>query len=132
MPGKRASLFPLLLPAVVCVPVAAVILFVLVGLWHGADARAAAEARRADTALRAEAALENAVTEQVTVTGLLSRSTLVWLWVKFQGERLTASNRSHAELSLAEIDNYARMVPGLVVYLASARTGLLYRDGAPV
>jgi hypothetical protein len=132
MPGKRASLFPLLLPAVVCVPLAAVILFVLVGVWHGMDARAFSDARRADAVLRAETSLENAVSEQMTVTGLLSRSPLVWLWVKFQGQRLTASNRSHAENALAEIGNYARMVPGLTVYLASATTGLLYRDGAPV
>ncbi len=132
MPGKRASLFPLLLPAVICVPLAAVVIFFLVDAWHASDARAAADKRRADAALRAEMAYQETVRQQGSATGLLSRSTLVWLWVKFQGEHLTASNRFHADISLAEIANYASFIRGATVYLASAKTGLLYRDGAPV
>jgi methyl-accepting chemotaxis protein len=132
MPGKRARLLPLLLPALVCIPIAAAAVFLLVDSWQALDARSAAQARASDAALRAQAALSAAVQRQTDATGLLSRSPLVWLWVKFQGERLTASNRSHADTALADIENYARLVPGMTVYLASAKTGLLYRDGAPV
>jgi methyl-accepting chemotaxis protein len=131
MPGKRASLFPLLLPAVICVPVSAALIVLLVSTWHGADARAAADARRSDAALRAQGALVEVVQRQAAVTEHLGRSPLVWLWVKFQGEHLTASNRYHAELSLAEIANYSGLLPGSAISMGSSKTGLLYRDGAP-
>ena len=57
---------------------------------------------------------------------------MVWLWVKFQGERLSPSNRSHAQWSLDEVDNYSGLLPGLTVYLASERTRTIYQGGAAV
>ncbi len=132
MPGKHAGHFPLLLPAVICVPVAAALIVLLVSAWHGADARAAADARRTDAALRSQGALAEVVQRQAAITDHLSRSPLVWLWVKFQGEHLTASNRYHAGISLAEIANYSALLPGSAVSMGSAKTGLLYRDGTPV
>lgn len=132
MPGKPARLFPLLLPAVVCIPLAAALIVLLSAAWHASDTHTAADARRADAALRAQTALADEVKRQQAATEHLGRSPLVWLWVKFQGERLTASNRSHAANSLVEIANYAGLQPGSAISMGSAKTGLLYRDGAPV
>ena len=121
MPAKRSGVFSLLLPAIVLVPLCGVLLFVIVSSWQEADARGAQSARAADALERQKAATE-----------FLSQSPLTWLWVKFQGQRLTPSNRAHEDLSLKEIENYARLLPSTQIFLASENTRTLYKDGAAV
>ena len=88
--------------------------------------------RLVDAAAAVERQLDDAVQRQAEATRALGTSPMVWLWVKFQGERLTPSNLFHAQTALAEVTNYASLVPGVTVYLASERTRTVYRDGAAV
>jgi methyl-accepting chemotaxis protein len=119
MPAKRSGVFSLLLPAIVLVPLAGVLLFVMVSSWQEEDSRAALSARATDSLERQKAATE-----------YLSQSPLTWLWVKFQGQRLTLSNRAHEDISLKEIENYGRLLPFAQIFLASENTRTLYKDGA--
>ena len=121
MPAKRSGVCALLLPAILLVPSAGVLLFMIVSSWTEADSRAALSARAKDSLERQKAATE-----------YLSQSPLTWLWVKFQGQRLTASNRAHEDISLKEIENYGRLLPFAQIFLASENTRTLYKGGAAV
>ena len=121
MPAKRSGVFSLLLPAIVLVPLAGVLLFLVVSSWQEADSLAARAALATESLERQKAATE-----------CLSQSPLTWLWVKFQGQRLTPSNRAHEDISLKEIENYGRLLPSAQIFLASENTRTLYTNGAAV
>lgn len=132
MPRTRKGLFPFLLPGLVIVPLAGLLVLLLAMQWRAMDQRAAVQTRVGDVASLIGAELQAGMQRQETATELLSRSPMVWLWVKFQGQRLTASNRSHEQMALDEAANYGKLLPGAAVYLASEKTHTLYRDGAAV
>jgi methyl-accepting chemotaxis protein len=132
MPGKRSGLFTLLLPVIVLVPLGGVLMFVVISSWQAADSRTALAARLGDSAFTMAGEIGDAVERQKVATEHLSQSPLAWLWVKFQGERLTPSNRAHADISLKEIENYARLLPFAQIFLASENTRTLYKGGAAV
>jgi methyl-accepting chemotaxis protein len=129
MPRPRLRAFPLLLPALILVPLAGALLVILSLRWYATDAGTAARERAGAAALTLGKGIENAVQRQAAATDSLSRSPVVWLFVKFQGERLTASNRAHAQTSLNEVDNYARLLADTTVYLASEKTRIVYQQG---
>lgn len=122
----------LLLPAIVLVPLGGVLLFVIVSSWQAADSRIALSARLQDSAITIAREIGDSIERQKGATEYLSQSPLTWLWVKFQGERLTPSNRAHADISLKEIENYGRLLPFAQILLASENTRTLYKDGAAV
>jgi hypothetical protein len=132
MPDNRTRMLPLLLPSLVVIPLAGLLVILLAAQWRGLDAREGARGRLGGAAAAVSARLGAEARRQREVTELLGRSPMAWLWVKFQGERLTASNRSHAQMALGEVANYGRLLPGAAVYLASERTRAVYRDGAAV
>jgi len=131
MPHKRPSVVPLLLPGIFVALGALVVLF-LVSTWHAADAQAAGSERLRDSTLFINAELDGVLRRQKQATELLSRSPLVWLWVKFQEARLTPSNRLHSDNAWKEIANYGRLLPGAILQLGNVVTHTLYQDGAPV
>ncbi len=132
MERSRNGLFPLFLPALVLVPLAGLVILFFSMRWFEADGQSAVRHRLIDAAAAVERQLDEAVGHQAEATRALGSSPMVWLWVKFQGERLTPSNLFHAQTALAEVTNYAGLVPGVTVYLASERTRTVYRDGAAV
>lgn len=132
MQGKRSGLFTLLLPAIILVPLAGVLLFVVTSSWQADSSRSALSARLEDSASTMAREIGSAIERQKGATEYLSQSTVTWLWVKFQGGRLTPSNRAHADLSLKEIENYARLLPFAELFLASENTQSLYKSGAAV
>ena len=132
MERSRSGLFRVLLPALLLVLAAGLAILVVSLGWFQAEAQSAARHRLADAAAAVEKQLDGAVGRQAEATRALGTSPMVWLWVKFQGEFLTPSNLFHAQAALAEVTNYASLVPGLTVYLASERTRTVYRDGAAV
>jgi methyl-accepting chemotaxis protein len=132
MERTRNGLFPLVIPALVAPALAGLALLFLAAGWFDADARTALKQRVADSAAAASRQFDLSVQRQADATRALGTSPMVWLWVKFQGERLTASNRSHAQWALGEVGNYSALLPGVTVYLASERTGTVYQGGAAV
>ncbi len=132
MERTRNGLFPLVAPALVIVPVAGLALILLAARWFDTDAQAALRQRIVDTAASAGRQLDASVRRQAAATQALGTSPMVWLWVKFQGEHLSPSNRSHAQWALDEVANYATVLPGSTVYLASERTRTVYQGGAAV
>jgi methyl-accepting chemotaxis protein len=132
MKRNRNGLFPFVLPALVLVPVAGIALGFLSLRWFHADSRAALNRRVVDTAAAVSRQLDSSVQRQAAATRALATSPMAWIWVKFQGERLSPSNRSHAQLSLDELDNYAGLLPGVTLSLASQRTRTVYQGGAAV
>ena len=132
MPGKRSGVVSLLIPAIVLVPLGGVLLFVIISSWQAADSQAVLSARLKDSAASITREIGDSIERQKGATEYLSQSPLTWLWVKFQGERLTPSNRAHADISLKEIENYGRLLSFAQIYLASENTCTLYKDGAAV
>jgi len=132
MERLRNGLFALLIPALVLVPLVGLALGYFSLRWFDADAESAVGHRLVDAAASVGRQMDEAVGRQTEATRALGSSPMVWLWVKFQGERLTSSNLFHAQTALAEVTNYASLLPGLTVYLASERTRTVYRDGAAV
>jgi methyl-accepting chemotaxis protein len=132
MERTRNGLFPLFLPALVLVPLAGCAVLFLSFRWFDVDTRSAVTRRLAAAAAAVDRQLEDSVARQAEATRAMGTSPMVWLWVKFQGERLTTSNLFHAKTALAEVTNYAGFLPGIAVYLASERTRTVYRDGAAV
>ncbi len=132
MPRTSKGILPFLLPALVLVPLAGLFVFLFEARWHAADVRQAVSARVADAAATMGRQLDAAVQRQASATEALGRSPMAWLWVKFQGERLSPSNRSHAQMALDEAVNYSRLLPGTTVYFASEKTRTLYQAGAAV
>jgi methyl-accepting chemotaxis protein len=132
MARTRSGVFPLVIPALVILPLAGVVCVFLAVHWFGADSDAALKRRIVDAAATAGKQLEASVQRQSAATQALGTSPMVWLWVKFQGERLSPSNRSHAQWALDEVSNYAGLLPGVTVYMASERTRTVYQGGAAV
>ena len=132
MERTRNGPLPLVLPALVVLPVAGLAILASVWRWHETDVRASLVRRLADSAAAVERQLDASVQQQSDATRVLATSPAVWLWVKFQGERLTVSNRSHAQAALEEITSFSGLVPGMTVYLASERTRTVYQSGAAV
>jgi methyl-accepting chemotaxis protein len=132
MERTRNGLFPLVIPALLMVPLAGLALLFLAMRWFDADTEAALRHRVVDTAASVGRQLDATVQRQTAATRALGTSPMVWLWVKFQGERLSPSNRSHAQLALDEVTNYSGLLPGVTVYLASERTRTVYQGGAAV
>ena len=132
MERSRNGLFPLFLPALVLVPLAGLAIVFFSMRWFNGDARLAVQHRLVDAGAVVSRQLDDAVGRQAEATRALGSSPMVWLWVKFQGERLTPSNLFHAQTALAEVTNYVGLLPGVTVYLASERTRTVYQDGAAV
>jgi methyl-accepting chemotaxis protein len=132
MERTRNGPLPLVVPALVVLPLVGLALWFSASRWYEADARAALTRRVADAAASAERLLDASVQRQVDATRALGTSPVAWLWVKFQGERLTPSNRSHARAALDQVTSYAGLLPGVTVYLASDRTRAVYQSGAAV
>ena len=132
MARTRNGLFPLVIPALVILPLAGLACVFLAVRWFGADSDAAVRRRVVNAAATAGKQLEASVQRQSAATQALGTSPMVWLWVKFQGERLSPSNRSHAQWALDEVSNYAGLLPGVTVYMASERTRTVYQGGAAV
>ncbi|MGA2640331.1 MAG: hypothetical protein ABSG21_05425, partial [Spirochaetia bacterium] len=132
MERTRNGLFPLVIPALLMVPLAGLALLFLAVRWFDADAEAALRRRVVDTAASVGRQLDASVQRQAASTRALGTSPMVWLWVKFQGERLSPSNRFHAQSALDEVTNYSGILPGVTVYLASERTRTVYQGGAAV
>jgi methyl-accepting chemotaxis protein len=132
MERSRNGLVPLFLPALVLVPLAGFAIVFFSIRWFNADAQSAVRHRLVDATADVSRQLDEAVGRQAESTRALGSSPMVWLWVKFQGERLTQSNLFHAQTALAEVTNYASLLPGVSVYLASERTRTIYQDGAAV
>ncbi len=132
MERTRGGLFPLVIPALLVVPLAGLALLLLAVRWLDADAQAALGRRVVDAAASVGRQIDASVQRQAAVTQALGTSPMVWLWVKFQGEHLSPSNRSHAQWALDEVANYSAVLPGATVYLASERTRTVYQGGAAV
>src|SRR5271157_5241108 len=132
MERARRRPFSLVIPALLVVPLAGLALLLLAVRWLDADAQAALRHRVADTAVSVGRQIDDSVQRQAAVTRALGTSPMVWLWVKFQGEHLSPSNRSHAQWALGEVANYSAVLPGTTVYLASERTRTVYQGGAAV
>lgn len=132
MERPRTGPFPLVVPALVVLPLAGLALWFGAWRWYDADARAALGRRLSDVTAAVERQLDAAVQRQVEATRTLATSPTTWLWVKFQGERLTVSNRAHAQAALASLTSFAGLVPGASLYLASERTRTVYQAGAAV
>jgi methyl-accepting chemotaxis protein len=132
MERTRNGPLPLVVPVLVVLPLVGLALWLSAARWFEADARAALTRRVADAASSAERLLDASVQRQVDATRALGTSPVAWLWVKFQGERLTPSNRSHAQAALDQVTSYAGLLPGVTVYLASERTRAVYQSGAAV
>jgi len=132
MERTRNGLFPLVIPALLLVPIAGLAVWLITARWFDADAQAALRHRVVDTAASMGRQLDASVQRQTAATRALGTSPMVWLWVKFQGERLSPSNRSHAQSALDEVTNYSGLLPGVTVYLASERTRTVYQGGAAV
>jgi methyl-accepting chemotaxis protein len=131
MPRKRLSPFPLLLPAIVFVPLCGVLAYLCVSSWHAADAQAAVSLRLRDSTLLIARDLEAAVLRQKAATELISQSPGLHLWMKFEGARPTPSNRAHSEAALREAVNYSRFLPGATLLVAAEKTRIVYKNGAP-
>src|SRR5512147_2395687 len=121
MERARTGPFALVVPALVVLPLAGLALWYGAARWFEADARASLGRRLSDAAAAVERQMDSAVQRQSEVTRTLATSPSTWLWVKFQGERLTVSNRAHAEAALASITSFSGLVPGLSLFLASDR-----------
>ncbi len=122
MPQPRKSLFPLLLPAILLVPLAAALSILLASTWHARDAReTAARMARADVALVGRE-IETAIRARLAAAELLSRSPAIRQWMEVGGP-LT-------EQASGELAGALGAFPGASVLAASARDGVLYRDGA--
>jgi methyl-accepting chemotaxis protein len=132
MPRKRLSPLPLLLPAIVLVPLCGVLAYLYVSSWHAADAQAAVSLRLHDSALLIGRELEAAVARQKAATQLISQSPGLHLWMKFEGARPTPSNRAHSEAALREAVNYSRLLPGVTLLMAAEKTRIVYKNGAPL
>src|SRR5271157_4120781 len=132
MERTRNGLFPLVIPALLVVPLAGLALIFFAVRWFDSDAQAALRHRVVDTAASVGRQLDASVQRQAEATRALGTSPMVWLWVKFQGEHLSPSNRSHAQWALGEVANYSAVLPGTTVYLASERTRTVYEGGAAV
>jgi len=132
MERTRNGLIPFVVPALVVVSLAGLALLLLAVRWFDADARASLQRRVTDAAASVSRELDASVRRQADATKALGTSPMVWLWVKFQGERLSPSNRSHAQWALDEVGNYSRLLPGATVYLASELTRTVYQGGAAV
>jgi methyl-accepting chemotaxis protein len=132
MPRKRLSPLPLLLPAIVIVPLCGVLAYLCVSSWHAADAQAAVSLRLRDSALLIGRELEAAVMRQKAATELISQSPALHLWMKLEGARPTASNKAHSEATLREALNYGRLLPGATLLVASEKTRIVYKNGAPL
>ena len=125
-------MFPLVIPALLAVPLAGLVLLFLAVRWFDADTRASRRQRVVDAAASMGRQLDAAVQRQAAATRALGTSPMVWLWVKFQGQHLSPSNRAHAQVALDEVTNYSGLLPGVTVYLASERTRTVYQGGAAV
>ena len=123
---------PLLVPALVILPLAGLALWYGAWRWFQADARENLSRRLTATAAAVERQVDAAVQRQAEATRTLATSPTTWLWVKFQGQRLTVSNRAHAEAALASITSFSGLVPGLSLFLASDRTRTVYQAGSAV
>ncbi len=132
MERPRTGPFPLVVPALVVLPLAGLALWYGAWRWFEADARAALGRRLTDVTAAVERQLDAAVQRQAETTRTLATSPTTWLWVKFQGERLTASNRAHAAAALASLTRFAGLAPGASLYLASERTRTVYQAEAAV
>ena len=131
-PRPRTGLLPLLVPALVVLPLAGLALWYGAWRWFQADARDSLSRRLAATTVAAERQVDAAVQRQVDATRTLATSPTTWLWVKFQGQRLTVSNRAHEEAALASLTSFSGLVPGLSLFLASERTHTVYQAGSAV
>jgi methyl-accepting chemotaxis protein len=124
MPQPRKSLFPLLLPAVLLVPLAAGLSIILVSTWHARDARqTAAQLARADVAMVGRE-IETGIRARQAALELLSRSSELRQWMEAGGPPTERASRDMA----ASLGAF----PGASALAASARDGVLYRDGIAV
>ena len=122
MPQPRKSLLPLLLPAIVLVPLAAALSILVVSAGHGRDAREAASGlARADVRLVARE-IEGAVRARQAAADTLSRSPAVREWMDGGGPPT-----ERAEKDLAGIIG---LFADASLLAASAHDAVLYRDGA--
>ena len=128
----RLGALPLLVPALVVLPLAGLALWFGAWKWFQADARAGLSRRLEGAASAVERQLDAAVLRQAEATRTLATSPTTWLWVKFQGQRLTVSNRAHAEAALASLTSFSGLLPGVSLYLASERTRTVYQAGSAV
>ncbi|HET6450277.1 MAG TPA: hypothetical protein VFI08_03160, partial [Spirochaetia bacterium] len=124
MEGARAHRpgtgpLPLLVPALVVLPLAGLAFWLGAWRWFQADAHAGLSRQLAGATVAVERQLDAAVQRQADTTRTLATSPTTWLWVKFQGQRLTVSNRAHAEAALASLTSFSALVPGALLYLAS-------------
>ena len=132
MERTRNGLIPFVVPALLVVSLAGLAILFFTVRWFNSDAHSSLRQRVTDAAASVERDLDAAVQRQSDATRALGTSPMVWLWVKFQGERLSPSNRSHAQWALDEVSNYSGLLPGATVYLASERTRTVYQGGAAV
>ncbi len=132
MERARTGPFPLVVPALVVLPLAGLALCYGAWRWFQADARAGLSRRLSDAAAAVERQVDAAVQRQADATRTLATSPTTWLWVKFQGQRLTVSNRAHAEAALASLTSFSGLLPGLSLYLASEHTRTVYEAGSAV
>jgi methyl-accepting chemotaxis protein len=121
MPQPRKSLFPLLLPAILLIPLAAAISIVLASTWHARDAReTAARMARADVGLLGRE-IETAIGARQAAAELLSRSPAIRQWLEAGGPP--------TEQASSDLAGVLGAFPGASVLAASERDGILYRDG---
>ena len=124
MPQPRKSLFPLLLPAILLVPLAGSLGILLASTWHARDAReTAARMAHADVALVGRE-IETAIRARQAAAELLSRSPVIRQWMEAGGPP--------TEQASGELVGALGAFPGASVLAASTRDGVLYRDGTAV
>ena len=123
MPQTRRSIFPLLLPLILLVPIAAALSILLVRLWHDRDARqAAVRLAQADVRLVARE-METAVRERQAAADALARSSAILDWLERGG--------APSEAALGEIAAVSSLFPRSTVLAAVSADGMLYRGGIP-
>ena len=123
MPHTRRSIFPVLLPLVILVPVAAALSILVAWLWYGRDVRQAAVLHaRADVRLVGRE-MESAVRARHAAAGSLARSAVIRAWLERGG--------APGEEALREIEAVSTQFPGSAVLTASAVDNTLFRAGSP-
>lgn len=123
MPHTRRSIFPVLLPLVILVPIAAALSILVAWLWHGRDVRQAAVLHaRAEVRLVGRE-MESAVRARHAAAGSLARSAAIRAWLEQGG--------APGEEALREIEAVSTQFPDSTVLAASAVDTTLFRAGSP-